>query len=357
IAKLMSLIGDKPGNGIHANMTGANQHITSSTKNMTDVIDITDLNITVGHPNRIDLKRENVLGTSNEVGGLYVPNDDGRDPSGSNTDSKYDSDDTPEEQSFDDDQVSVQIGEENFLEGNVPKNNNVPTYFFDTEESNGLRRSSRQSKHPAKLNDYVQIVKLDKKLDYEETFSPVVKMGTVGCLISLVVQNNWMLFQLDVNNAFLYGNLDENVYMLSTRGFKQSDHDHSLYTKESGGSFVAFLSTPLPENIVLAHKESTDDKLLKNITSYQRLSHMDLGLRVLRYLKGALGSGVDYEKSEHIFMEKQKQATFSKSSAEVEYRSMAAATCEVMWIVNVLKDLKVTNLLPAELYCDNSAAV
>ncbi|GJT78823.1 ribonuclease H-like domain-containing protein [Tanacetum coccineum] len=269
-AKLMSLIGDKPSNGIHSNMAGANQHITSSTKNMTYVVDITDLNITVGHPNETDLKRENVLWTGNEAGGLYVFN------------------------------TEMQIGEENFPEGNVPKNNNVPTYFFDTEESNGLRRSSRQSKHPAKLNDYVQIVKL---------------------------------------------------------GFKQSGHDHSLYTKESGGSFVAFLSTPLPENIVLAHKESTDDKLLKNITSYQRLPHMDIGLRVPRYLKGALRSGVDYEKSEHVFMEKQKQATFSKSSAEVEYRSMAAATCEVMWIVNVLKDLKVTNLLRAKLYCDNSAAV
>ncbi|GJT78819.1 zinc finger, CCHC-type containing protein [Tanacetum coccineum] len=74
IAKLMSLIGDKPGNGIHTNMAGANQHITSSTKNMTDVVDITDLNITAGHPNRTDLKRENVLGTSNEAGGLYVFN-------------------------------------------------------------------------------------------------------------------------------------------------------------------------------------------------------------------------------------------------------------------------------------------
>ncbi|GKE00195.1 ribonuclease H-like domain-containing protein, partial [Tanacetum coccineum] len=52
-----------------------------------------------------------------------------------------------------------------------------------------------------------------------------------------------------------------------------------------------------------------------------------------------------------------KQASLSKSSAEAEYRSMATTTCEVMWIVNILKDLKVTNLLPAELYCDNSAAI
>nr|GFC14322.1 ribonuclease H-like domain-containing protein [Tanacetum cinerariifolium]GFC14407.1 ribonuclease H-like domain-containing protein [Tanacetum cinerariifolium] len=101
-------------------------------------------------------------------------------------------------------------------------------------------------------------------------------------------------------------------------------------------------------------------------------SHMDLGLRVLRYLKGAPGSCVDFEKSEHMSLKvhadsdwakclvtrrsvsgyyavyngclvswkSKKQATLSKSSAEAEYKSMAAATCELMWIVNILKDLK-----------------
>ncbi|GJY62927.1 ribonuclease H-like domain-containing protein [Tanacetum coccineum] len=51
ILKLMSLIGEKENSGVHANMAGANQHITNSTKNMTNVIDISDLNITVGHLN------------------------------------------------------------------------------------------------------------------------------------------------------------------------------------------------------------------------------------------------------------------------------------------------------------------
>ncbi|GKD90811.1 ribonuclease H-like domain-containing protein, partial [Tanacetum coccineum] len=87
-------------------------------------------------------------------------------------------------------------------------------------------------------------------------------------------------------------------------------------------------------------------------------SHMDLGLRVLKYLKGAPGSGVNYEKSEHMSLKKsKKQSILSKSYTEAEYRSMAAATCEVMWVVNILKDLKVSNLLQAELLCDNSVAI
>nr|GEU62612.1 putative reverse transcriptase, RNA-dependent DNA polymerase, Gag-polypeptide of LTR copia-type [Tanacetum cinerariifolium] len=52
-----------------------------------------------------------------------------------------------------------------------------------------------------------------KGIDYEETFSPVVKMVTVRCVISLVMHNSWPLYQLDVHNIFLYGGLNENVYM------------------------------------------------------------------------------------------------------------------------------------------------
>nr|GEU85732.1 ribonuclease H-like domain-containing protein [Tanacetum cinerariifolium] len=55
-------------------------------------------------------------------------------------------------------------------------------------------------------------------LDYEETFSHVVKMGTVRCLLSLVAQNEWDIYQIDINNDFLYGDLIEEVYMLPPPG-------------------------------------------------------------------------------------------------------------------------------------------
>nr|GEW98519.1 ribonuclease H-like domain-containing protein [Tanacetum cinerariifolium] len=118
-----------------------------------------------------------------------------------------------------------------------------------------------------------------ERIDFDETFSHVVKIVTVRCLINLAMQSGWSLFQMDINNAFLYGDLNEYVYMTFLPGYFSTDEtkvcklnkslyglnqaprqwnakltsallendflhsksDYSLFTKSFGGVFIALL--------------------------------------------------------------------------------------------------------------------
>ncbi|CAH9124278.1 unnamed protein product [Cuscuta epithymum] len=61
-----------------------------------------------------------------------------------------------------------------------------------------------------------------KGVDYNEIFSPVVKMTTIRLILGIVAAENLHLEQLDVKTAFLHGDLEEDIYMAQPAGFPVS---------------------------------------------------------------------------------------------------------------------------------------
>jgi hypothetical protein len=156
-------------------------------------------------------------------------------------------------------------------------------------------------------------------IDYMDTFSPVVKMTTIRVFMALAASQGWPLFQLDVNTAFLHGDLNEEVYMqpplglelpqsnlvcklerslyglkqasrqwnakltetLLSSGYNQSKADYSLFTKKTITGFTAILV--YVDDLVLGGTDTAEIDQLKTLLDH-KFSIKDLGC--LKYFLG-----------------------------------------------------------------------
>ena len=65
-------------------------------------------------------------------------------------------------------------------------------------------------------------------IDYSETYSPVIKPQTIKVVLCLAISHGWSLCQMDVNNAFLHGAIDEDIYMTQPVGFVHSQYPNHV---------------------------------------------------------------------------------------------------------------------------------
>jgi len=66
-------------------------------------------------------------------------------------------------------------------------------------------------------------------VDYTEVFALVARTETIRLVVALAAQRGWAIYQLDVKSAFLYGELNEEVFMEQPCGYVQKRHEHKVY--------------------------------------------------------------------------------------------------------------------------------
>ncbi|CAL8995760.1 unnamed protein product [Prunus brigantina] len=165
-------------------------------------------------------------------------------------------------------------------------------------------------------------------LDYHDTFSPTAKMVSVRCVLALAAAHNWSLHQLDVHNAFLHGDLHEEIYMspppglrrqgehlvchlhkslyglkqtsrqwfskfteaIQAAGFTQSKADYSLFTCKNGKSFTVLLIY-VDDILITGNNLAVIDALKRFLSTRFKIKDLGdlkyfLGIEVSRSRKG-----------------------------------------------------------------------
>ncbi|GJV58218.1 ribonuclease H-like domain-containing protein [Tanacetum coccineum] len=211
-------------------------------------------------------------------------------------------------------------------------------------------------------------------VDFDKTFSSIVKLATISTVLSLVVSRKWPIHQLDVKNAFLNSDLSETVYMHPPPGFVDARLCHTglfLSQKKYALDLLARAHmvncNPSRKLVDSETKLGPDSVPVQDPTLYRSLargggSHILLLLSASSAMFMALlslsTSGYCVFLGDNLLSwSAKRQHTISRSSAEAECRGVANVVAETAWLRNLLRELHSPLFTATLVYYDNVSAV
>ncbi|RDX96099.1 Copia protein, partial [Mucuna pruriens] len=189
-------------------------------------------------------------------------------------------------------------------------------------------------------------------LDYGDTFSLVAKITTIRLLLAMAAIRHWPLHQLDIKNAFLHGDLDEEIYMEQPPGFVAQGESgltknlgHLKYflgieiaqskegivisqrkyvfdiLQETSISNCKPVDSPMDPNmkLMVKHGEPYSDPLIQRVGVVSQfmqapcVDHWAVVLCILRYIKKTPGQSLLYENKGDIYISGYCDANWARS--------------------------------------------
>nr|GEV84567.1 ribonuclease H-like domain-containing protein [Tanacetum cinerariifolium] len=188
-------------------------------------------------------------------------------------------------------------------------------------------------------------------VDVDETFSPVVKPGTIRTVLSLVAFRHWSIHQLMSRMLFYMALLQQIITSLHQK-FSMTDLGFLNYFL---GSLQYLTFTRLDISYAVQH-----------VCLYMhdpREPHFSALKRILRFVRGTLDHMLQLFSSSTTDLVASSDAdwagcpTTRRSTSETEYRGVANAVAETWWLRNLLRELHTPLSSATLVYYDNVSAV
>nr|GEU42241.1 putative ribonuclease H-like domain-containing protein [Tanacetum cinerariifolium] len=200
------------------------------------------------------------------------------------------------------------------------------------------------------------------RIDYEEVFALVTRIEAIRLFLAYASYMCFIVYQMDVKSAFLYGTINEELYVMQPHGFQDPEFPHRVYKVEKAISMIGslmYLTASRPDIMFAVCACARHQVTPKEC-------HLHAVKRIFRYLKGNLNLGLWYPKESPfdlvaysdsdysganqdrksttrgcqflgrrlISWQCKKQTIVATSTTEAEYVAAASGCGQVLWIQN-----------------------